>query len=284
MNISVVVPSHNNARLLARALAGFAVQEGYPAQWEIIIVDNNSDDESIATVHRQFRSRLPISLIQQPNLPHPFALCKARNTGIRLAKGEWIACIDADIIPNRQYLNSLVSLTRKWGNKSIIATGERKFISAEGVEPDDIIRDASLIEQLPLHASPSNYGLATDRRLPTMKQLPDVEHPWDYLHGCNVIYRREDALSIGGYQEAYDGQWGFEDIDFAYRMVRNTGCTPLYSPDLCVYHQDLPEDKPQMDRCDKNSNPNWARICAVIPGYKQYKMAKYRQLSDKIQI
>jgi hypothetical protein len=38
------------------------------------------------------------------------------------------------------------------------------------------------------------------------------------------------------------------------------------------------------DRYAKKTNPNWSRICQVIPGYEAYKKAKYRQLSKSIQI
>lgn len=117
-----------------------------------------------------------------------------------------------------------------------------------------------------------------------MQSLPDIEHPWDYMHGCNVIFRKEDALKINGYDEDYDGRWGFEDIDFAYRMITQVECTPVYASGLHVYHQDLPEDKLQTNRTAKNENPNWAKICELIPGYKEYKIAKYRKLSDSIKV
>ncbi len=284
MTTSVVIPCHNNAPLLAKTLAGFVAQDPHALEWELLIVDNNSADESIASVHRQFRDKLPISLIQQPQLPHPFALCRARNAGIRLAKGDWIVSMDADTIPNRKYLATLQKTIKKWANKPVIATCERVFVLADTVNPDDIINNPSLLGQLPLASSPSNYGLATDRRLPAMKQLPDLEHPWDYMHGCNVLYRREEALGIEGYREDYDGRWGFEDIDFAYRMIMYRRCEPLYIPGLHVYHQDMPEGESKANRYDKSTNPNWDRICALIPGYKEYKEAKYRQFSNEIKV
>lgn len=284
MNVSVIIPSHNNANLLAKALASFTTQERHSLTWEIIVIDNNSSDESTARIQREFRDKLPLTLIQQPGLPHPFALCKARNVGLRLARGEWIVCMDADIIPNNSYLATLSTHLNNWGDTSVIASSERHFISTEGVEAEDIINEPSLLTRLPAATSPSNYGLSEDRRLPAMKLLPNLDHPWDYMHGCNVVYRRSDAQMIGGYYEAYDGRWGFEDIDFAFRMIARQGCVPCYAPGLHVYHQDLPEDQTQTNRYSKNSNPNWARICKTIPNYKDYKIARYRKLSDSIKV
>ncbi len=284
MTVSVIIPSHNNAELLAKTLAGFAAQNMPSFDWEVIVIDNNSSDESIAEVQRLFRGKIQLTLIQQPQLAHPFALCNARNRGIKLAAGEWIVSMDADTVPGKTYLKTLENFLKEWGNKSVIATGERRFIAADSIAPDDILRKPTLLEQLPPALSPSNYGLPLDRRLPTMKRLPALEHPWDFMHGCNVVYKREDALRVGGYHEAYDGRWGFEDIDFAYRMITHGGCEPLYAVGLHVYHQDLSSDKPQVNRYDKSTNPNWTRICKAIPGYREYKITKYRRQSDSIRV
>jgi glycosyltransferase involved in cell wall biosynthesis len=283
--ISVVIPSHNNAALLAKTLAGFAAQEPIAESWEVIVVDNNSSDESIAAVHREMRNRMALTLIQQPQLPHPFALCRARNIGIKIAKGEWIACIDADTIPNGRYLKTLTNFLQRQGENPVICTGERMFVAADTITPQQIMNNPRLLDTLPPITSPSNYGLSVDRRLPTMKRLPDVGHAWDYIHGCSAVYRKSDALAIGGYHEAYDGHWGYEDIDFAYRMITRQDCTPLYIEGLHIYHQDLPEtDFDPAHRYDKTLNPNWARICDTIPGYREYKIAKYRQLNNSIKI
>lgn len=284
MTVSVVIPSHNNAALLAKSLAAFVAQRPHGLTFEVIVVDNNSGDDAIAALQLAFRDKLTLTVVLQPRLSHPFALCRARNIGIRLARGEWIVSMDADTIPNTNYLKNLGRLIAKWGDKPVIAACERHFVSADHLQPEDIMRDASLLEALPRVASPSNYDLPQDRRLPAMEQLPHLEHPWDYMHGCNVIYRREDALKINGYHEAYDGRWGFEDIDFAYRMITQAYAQPLYARGLHVYHQDIPEEKSSTNRTAKSSNPNWARICELIPGYKEYKVSKYRQLSDSIEV
>lgn len=282
MDISIIVPCHDNAKLLAKALASFASQEKSDLKWEVILIDNNSSDTSIPELQLKFRDKFNLTLIEQPQLTHPFALCRARNIGLQVARGKWIVGIDADIIPNHSYIKTLAGHIETWGDKPIIASCERQFISSEGITAEDIMSDVSVLERLPLASSPSNYGLPTDRRLPIMYGLPTVDHPWDYMHGCNVIYRREDALTIGGYDESYDGRWGFEDIDFAYRMITLANCSPTYAKDLHVYHQDLEEDV-TTNRINKADNPNWSRVCELIPGYKQYKTNKYQLLSKAIQ-
>lgn len=285
MLVSFIIPTYNNVELLEKTLAGFVSQEMNTLAWEIIIIDNNTtESKSLVLMYQKYYSLLPITLIFQPKLPHTFALCRARNLGLRSAQGKWIVSIDADTIPNKKYLSILEKNIKKWGNESVIATSERIFIPTEKVSSKEIIENPLVVEQLPVVLSPSNYSLPYDRRLPIMKSLPNIKHPWDYMHGCNVIYKRDIALKIGGYNEIYDGQWGFEDIDFAYRMITDEKCISRYVKNLHVFHQDLPEAKTNTNRTDKSINPNWIRICKKIPGYQEYKSIKYRQFSKEIKI
>ena len=280
--ITIIIPSHNNAELLSKTLASFVSQAS--DNYEIIVVDNNSNDDSIARVQRAYREKVDLTLIHQPRLAHPFALCRARNTGLKVARGEWIVVMDADTIPNHKYVLALETFINGHRDKPVIASCERVFVSSATVTDNDIEAHPEVLAKLPLVSSPSNYGRSTDRRLPAMKTLPEIEHPWDYMHGCNVVFRKQDALAIGGYDEAYDGRWGFEDIDFAYRMVTERRCTPLYVEGLQVFHQDLEGDKTHKERLDKGGNPNWKRVCSRIPGYEQYKVDKYRALSADIKV
>jgi glycosyltransferase involved in cell wall biosynthesis len=282
--VSVIIPCYNNAPFLSKTLAGFVGQKTNPfRKWEIILVDNNSSDCAIAETQLQYRDKLPVSLIQQPQLKHSFSLCRARNLGLRLAHGEWMVVLDADTIPNPLYLERLAELIGDT-EQSFIATAERVFISTRDVAADHIMTNPDILKELPTVLSKSNYALPRDRRLPVMQTLPDIEHPWDYMHGCNVVFRREDALRIGGYDEAYDGRWGFEDIDFAYRLITDGGVVPRYGEGLHVYHQEDGDEMAYRDRTDKGSNPNWARVCTLIPGYREYKAAKYHALSSDIKV
>jgi len=265
-------------------MAGFAAQQVPISEWEVIVIDNNTSDESISHVQRDYRQKINVTLIQRRQLIHPFALSSARNLGLKLACGEWIAVMDADTIPNSSYIASLKAFIADWRENSVIATCERQFVSTDTITDEVIEAQPNTLEMLPVVLSPSNYGKAVDRRLPAMLSLPNLEHPWDYMHGCNVIFRKQDALSVGGYDEHYDGHWGFEDIDFAYRMIKNQMCEPLYAKGLHVYHQDLEGDNTHAERLNKGANPNWRRVCRLIPGYEQHKTAKYQKLSADIKV
>jgi glycosyltransferase involved in cell wall biosynthesis len=276
--LSIVIPCRNGAALLANVLAGIVQQDIETDGVEVLLVDNNSDVDSIERVYRDFRDLLTITLIQQPRLAHPFALGRARNTALRLVAAEWICSIDADCIPSPGFLRSIYNAIDEAGMRPHIFTGERIFISGSELTKEMLLDNASVLHRAPRLSSASNYFLLRDRRLPAMEQLPEVEHPWSYMHGGNLLYRTIDAKLVHGHDEKFDGCWGYEDIEFAYRMIIKAKCISRYLGDMTVYHQEsFGSRADHVNRFDKN-NPNWNRVCEVIPGFRMFKTEQFRRI------
>ena len=87
MKISVVIPTFNRINLVARAIDSVLKQSLNP--YEIIVVDDGSDDGTSEMIQNKYKS---IKLIQQQNN----GVSAARNNGIKHAKGDWIALLDSD--------------------------------------------------------------------------------------------------------------------------------------------------------------------------------------------
>lgn len=86
-NISVIIPTHNRAHTLPRALDSVLTQT-HSAD-EIIVVDDGSDDDSAALLQQHYPQ---VKLIQQTNQ----GVSAARNRGIEQAQSQWIALLDSD--------------------------------------------------------------------------------------------------------------------------------------------------------------------------------------------
>lgn len=86
--ISVVIPLYNKEASIAQSLKSVLSQK-YD-DFEVVIVDDGSTDGSVGVVEAMNDSR--IRLIKQEN----GGPSKARNTGVKNAKGEWIVFLDAD--------------------------------------------------------------------------------------------------------------------------------------------------------------------------------------------
>ena len=87
MKISVVIPTFNRISLVARAIDSVLKQSLNP--YEIIVVDDGSDDGTSEMIQNKYKS---IKLIQQQNN----GVSAARNKGIEHAKGDWIGLLDSD--------------------------------------------------------------------------------------------------------------------------------------------------------------------------------------------
>jgi glycosyltransferase involved in cell wall biosynthesis len=89
--VSIIVPAYNAAAYLPYAIDSVLAQTYQ--DWEIVIVDDGSTDNTRAVVDA-YRSRLRdrLQYIFQPNR----GVSAARNHGIRAARGEFIALLDAD--------------------------------------------------------------------------------------------------------------------------------------------------------------------------------------------
>lgn len=87
--VSIVIPCFNGAGTIGRALDSVASQTF--SDYEVIVVDDASTDSSVDIVHQ---ARIPnLQLIRHPANRGAAA---SRNTGIRTARGRWIAFLDCD--------------------------------------------------------------------------------------------------------------------------------------------------------------------------------------------
>lgn len=95
--ISIIIPTYNRAKILSRAINSVFAQKS--ADFELIIVDDGSTDDTCATINAQrtalppFEKHCALRVIRCTENKGPAA---ARNLGIRHAKGQWIAFLDSD--------------------------------------------------------------------------------------------------------------------------------------------------------------------------------------------
>ncbi len=108
MKISVIVCTHNRCALLAKALDSLAASKlPGSVDWEILVVDNNSNDQTRTTVEevsRRYPGRFVYIFESHPGKSY------ALNTGVRQAKGEVIAFMDDDVTAEPSWLENLTSV------------------------------------------------------------------------------------------------------------------------------------------------------------------------------
>ena len=137
--ISIIIPTYNVEKYIIECIDS-VLNQTYN-EFEIIIVDNNSTDNTIEIL-QEYKVKYPklIFIYNEPNQGAAFA----RNTGLEYAKGEWIQFLDADDILKHDKLKVQVKLIRSdisfivgaWfyqytnGSKIVQYVGEKDIISA----------------------------------------------------------------------------------------------------------------------------------------------------------
>jgi glycosyltransferase involved in cell wall biosynthesis len=122
--ISVIVPVHNGAELVGRALASILAQT-YPAV-EAIVVDDGSNDASRSVV----AAVGDVRLINQPNV----GVAGARNTGVRAATGHYLSFLDQDDAWLPDKLRRQVDHLAAHPGVDLVLVRQRPIMEA-GVEP-----------------------------------------------------------------------------------------------------------------------------------------------------
>lgn len=101
IDVSVVIPVFNAERSLGRCLEAISRQDLPASEYEILVVDNNSTDQSMAIARQH-----PTAQVLAESRQGAYA---ARNRGVSVASGRWIAFTDPDCVPRPDWLRRLVA-------------------------------------------------------------------------------------------------------------------------------------------------------------------------------
>ena len=94
--VSIVIPTYNRAFCIERAIS--SIINLTLTDWELIVVDNNSTDNTDEVVNNFLDDRISIAKIDNNGI-----VAKSRNLGIKLASGTYVAFLDSDDwwLPNK---------------------------------------------------------------------------------------------------------------------------------------------------------------------------------------
>lgn len=126
--VSVVMANYRCAAYLPAAIRSLKAQT--LADWELIVVDDASPDDSVAVARKAAEGDPRIRVLVQPQNRGPAA---ARNRGLDEARGEWVAIFDSDDLMSPDRLERLVAAGRETG-AAIVADNLLMFSDA-GAQP-----------------------------------------------------------------------------------------------------------------------------------------------------
>jgi len=216
LKMSAVICTLNRCEMLRNAILSLTHQTLDRADYEIIVVDNGSNDSTEKAVDELAR--------KVPNLRYVYetkpGLSHARNRGAELAKGEIVAFIDDDATAAERWLEAL--LLDYWVEPDICAVGGKIHVVWLPARP------RWLPPELESHFSKLDLG---DNR-----QI--VQYP-TFPFGTNMSILRRILLDQGGFSPRL-GRRGTsllscEESELFYRLSRNK-MKVMYEPNAIVYH------------------------------------------------
>lgn len=133
LDVSVIIPTFNRVHLLSRALRSVLAQTY--RNFEIIVIDDASTDDTQKIMHENFKQEMNSGLIRYIQNEINLERSKSRNKGVALAKGNYIAFLDDDDIWLPDHLALLISYLDK--NQSVECVfGKPVWIFEDGLVID----------------------------------------------------------------------------------------------------------------------------------------------------
>lgn len=206
---SVIIPTYNGGDLLRACLKSVA-KLNFPKQdFEVIVVDNNSTDNTKAII-----AEFPFKYVLENKTQSSYA---ARNAGVAVARGEILAFTDSDCEVHPDWLTHVLDAARRHPKAGCIAGEIMPFPGTTVVE-----RFSDKIGLLKQRGPLSGW------------------HFKPYAQTANASFRRTVFDRVG----LFDGHMkSGGDATFAWRMLDQTDFDITFAPEAVVYHHhrtDLP--------------------------------------------
>ena len=132
--VSIITPAYNSAKFIAETI--YSVQNQTHVNWEMIIVDDGSSDETLAIVQAFIDEdkRIQCYKLEQNSGP-----AVARNFAIEKAKGAFMTFIDADDIWFPNFIENSIKTIEKTGVSFVFSSYKRSNENLEFVYSDFIV-------------------------------------------------------------------------------------------------------------------------------------------------
>ncbi len=204
--ITVVIPTHNRADLVIRAVKSVCAQS--IRNLEVIVVDDRSVDSTIESVSEIARHDARVQVVANSRTP---GACGARNTGLMLAKGEVVGFLDDDDWFAPKKLELQLPLVDHY---SVVGC----------------------LYQLPGSQKRRAWAIGNRSSRPLIEERMIEDFWWSNrgLNPSSILARKSLLTSIGGFDETLTGAQG---IDLVGRLISSYG--PAAIVNLPLVHRDV---------------------------------------------
>ncbi len=227
IKISLVITTYNSAKTLDLTLLSVSRQVEMP--YEVIIGDDGSTEDTRELINKWRKQiSVPIKHIWQDD--KGFRASRIRNLSFAIAQGNYIICIDGDIILNKYFIRD----HRRMAVPHYVACGSRVVLSSD----QTVYMQKNRLTDLPIHRMPLSHFMNAIR-CPWLSYLFGMFYGKNNLlkgRSCNMAFWKEDMMAINGFDETFVG-WGLEDTDYLLRILQSGTKKRFIKFGAIQYHQ-----------------------------------------------
>jgi len=269
--VSLIIPTYNALDLVQQCVTSILEKTSYH-HYEIIIVDNNSDDENVLNYFREIERNSKFRVIEYNK---PFNYSAINNFAVRHARGEFVVLVNNDIeVISENWLTEMLALGMQ---PNIGAVGARLFY------PNNTIQHAGVIVGLggvAGHAykdfSREDYGYFGRAQL--TQSLSAV------TAAC-LLVKKSIYEEVNGLDEE-NLKIAFNDVDFCLK-VREAGYRNIWTPYAELYHhesatrgyEDTPEKQARFSSEVIFMQTKWGNSLLKDPAYNPNLTLEYGDFS-----
>ena len=248
---SIIIPTRNGHKLVRQCIESLRKKTTY-APYEILLVDNGSDEKASLEYFHALRDEGVVRLLEDPR---PFNFSRINNLAARQAGGEYLVFLNNDIeVISPDWLSELISHAQR---AQIGAAGAKLWYPNETIQHAGLVLVAGLAAHAHHGKRRGDHGYFS--RASLIQSLSAV------TAACLCI-RKKVFDEIGGFDETL--AVAFNDVDLCLR-IQAAGYRNLYTPYAELYHHESAsrgyEDTPEkMARFQKEADILRARWMPVL--------------------
>lgn len=220
MQISVVIPTHNRSKILKECLQALFKQDLEDKDYEVIVVDDGSRDNTGVIVRQLKRTHKNLHYYKQENKGQGIA----RNNGVSHSKGNIVLFIGDDIVATPGFLSGHLRLHLRHSGENEAVLGFTAWHPKLTPTPymQWVTNGSSILGKFGGHQFA--YEKLKDKK----------EADYNFFYTSNISLKRS-LVERFPFDPLFSG-YGWEDIELGYRMHKRVGLKLFYNAHAIAYH------------------------------------------------
>jgi glycosyltransferase involved in cell wall biosynthesis len=219
-DVSVIIPTYDRSKLLNYTLLSLLQQDIDKDRFEVIVADDGSSDNT-REIAAQYAKLMNVKYVYQADKGYRPA--SARNMGVRAAEGHICMFIDSGILLNANCVGEHIDYYTGLDDQIAVVGYVYGFERTKDSEKKlmELIDPANAAEAIVKVSKEEIYfDIRDEHYIRYNDQIQDLPAPWYYFWTCHVSVPRAELIAAGLFDSKYDGRWGMEDNDLAFRLVQ----------------------------------------------------------------